>query len=196
MFRVLTFLAVWAFVSTLLVPPLAAQESPIATPQLAFPYVPNGERYADTGPWYGTIILQNPEAVPLTAELRTTSGTVLRTVVIDPHAPAVISAEQLFGTCRQYRTLVRNHQPDGIDKVTLPTATLSVDRIEIPGFQAGLDYTWQVLGAELQIDWSPPGWEPLGEYQVTVIDCPDGQPVIIALLDPPAALLADASACT
>ncbi|MFN3337809.1 MAG: hypothetical protein ACK42I_09960, partial [Thermomicrobium sp.] len=41
-----------------------------------------------------------------------------------------------------------------------------------------------------------PGWEPLGEYQVTVIDCPDGQPVIIALLDPPAALLADASACT
>jgi len=195
--RVLSLLAVWCvlFPFLALVDPVAAQESPVATPRLAFPYVPNGERYADTGPWYGTIILQNPEAVPLTVELRTTSGTALRTVVIDPHASSVVSAEQLFGTCRQYRTVVRQHQPDGIDEVTLPTATLSVDRIEIPSFQAGIDYTWQVLGAELQIDWSLAGWEPAGEYQVMVIDCPDGQPVIITLLDPPTALTADASAC-
>lgn len=140
-------------------------------------------------------MLQNPEAVPITVELRTPSGTTRRTIVIDPHAFATVSAEQLFGTCRQYRTVVRQHWPDGIDEITLPTATLSIDRIEIPGFQAGIDYTWQVLGAELQIDWSLPGWEPAGQYQVIVIDCPDGQPVIIALLDPPAALLADPSAC-
>ncbi|MCM8745479.1 hypothetical protein NET03_02940 [Thermomicrobium sp. CFH 73360] len=177
------------------VDPSFAQDSAPPTPRLAFPYVPNGEHYADTGPWYGTIILQNPEAAPLTVELRTTSGTLLRTVALDPHASTIVSAEQLFGACRRYRTVIRKHQPDGIDTVFLPTISLSVDRVEIPGFQVGIDYTWQVLGAELQIDWSLPGWEPTGEYEVVVVDCPDGQPVLIALLDPPAALMADASAC-
>jgi len=182
---------------TIVVPPVAAQErAPDSPPMLLFPFVPNGEHYGDTGPWYGTLVLQNPESVPLTVELRTTSGQLLRTVTIDPHAHAVVPPNQLFtGACRQYPATVRVHELDGIDRIHLPTAALSVDRIEIAGFREGVDFRWGVLGDEVWIDWSLPGWEPTAPYIVLVIDCPDGQPVALHLVAPTNALQSDASSC-
>jgi hypothetical protein len=153
------------FVSVLLlcalvVPPVAAQESaPDSPPVLLFPFVPNGEYYGDTGPWYGTLVLQNPESVPLTVELRTAGGQRLRTVTVDPHAHAIVLPSQLFtGACRQYPATVRVHELDGIDRIRLPSAALAVDRIEIAGFQEGIDFRWGALADEVWIDWSLPGW--------------------------------------
>jgi hypothetical protein len=190
------------FVSVLLlcalvVPPIAAQESaPDSPPVLLFPFVPNGEHYGDTGPWYGTLVLQNPESVPLTVELRTAGGQRLRTVTVDPHAHAIVLPSQLFtGACRQYPATVRVHELDGIDRIRLPTAALAVDRIEIAGFQEGIDFRWGALADEVWIDWSLPGWEPTAPYTVLVIDCPDGQPVALHLVAPTDALQGDAASC-
>lgn len=171
-----------------------------ATPQqlpttLVVPFVPNGETYGDTGPWYGTIALQNPETVPLDFTLRTTSGTELKTVRVEPRAHATVTARELFGTCRRYPATVRQHTTDGLDRVNLPTSALTVDRVEIAGYQPGIDYTWGALAGEVWIDWSPAGWEPEGPYTATIVDCPDGQPVIITATAPVDALVSDASAC-
>ncbi|MCS7050522.1 MAG: hypothetical protein NZL87_02795, partial [Thermomicrobium sp.] len=198
--RLLFCLFLFPLFSTVLLSPQRSvtAQSPLVQPApstLVFPFVPNGEHYGDTGPWYGTVIVQNPESVSVTVEVRTADGSLSRPVTIDPQSHAVLAASQLFGACRYYRTVVRRHDPDGIDVVFLPTTTLAVDRIEIAGFQPGLDFTWQVLADELQIDWSLPGWEPSGEYVVTVVDCPDGQPLFITLLDAANALASDPTAC-
>ncbi len=161
----------------------------------AFPFVPNGEHYGGTGPWYGTVVLQNPEAVPLDLDLRTANGTLLRTVRVEPRAHATVAASDLFGPCRSYPATVRQHTPDGIDRVVLPTATLAVDRVEVAGFQPGVDFTWSALADEVLLDWSLPGWEPQGTYTVTIVDCPDGQPILVTASAPSGALAADATAC-
>ncbi|MCX2728177.1 hypothetical protein OO015_11815 [Thermomicrobium sp. 4228-Ro] len=171
-----------------------------ATPQqlpttLVVPFLPNGEHYGDTGPWYGTIALQNPESVPLDLTLRTTSGAELKTVRVEPHAHATVTASELFGTCRRYPATVRQHTTDGLDRVDLPTAALHVDRVEIAGYQPGIDYTWGALAGEVWIDWSPPGWEPEGPYTAIIVDCPDGQPVVITATAPVDALASDTTAC-
>jgi len=174
----------------------ARAASPVSfSTTLALPFVPNGETYGETGPWYGTVVLQNPESVPLELTLRTTSGSELKTVRVEPRAHAVVGASELFGTCRQYPATVRQHAPDGIDRVTLPTATLSVERVVIAGFQPGIDYTWGTLAGEVWIDWSLPGWEPEGPYTVTIVDCPDGQPVLVTATAPSGALASDPAAC-
>jgi len=176
-------------------PPIAAATPASSPTPLAIPFVPNGETYGDTGPWYGTIVLQNPESVPLEFTLRTASGTELQTVRVEPHAHTTVTASELFGTCRQYPATVRQHTTDGLDRVYLPTSTLTVDRVEIAGYQPGVDYTWGQLAGEVWIDWSLPGWEPHGPYTATLVDCPDGQPVLVTVTAPTAALATDTSAC-
>lgn len=160
--------------------PVSAQEG-APTSRFLVPFLPNGERYGESGPWYGTVVLQNSQDFPITVSVRTLAGTLLNTITVDPRSPAFLPSSALFGTCREYRTRVSRHQPDGIDVIELPTSTLAVDRLEITGFAEGVDFAWQKLGSELQIDWSLPGWEPTGPYDVVVRDCPDGQPLMLSL---------------
>lgn len=145
------------------------------------PFVPNGERYGDTGPWYGTVLLQNPGEAPITVEVWTLSNEILTSVTVTPHSQAAVPATRLFGSCREYRTTVRNHQVDGRDVIVLPTAGLAIDEVLIPPFTVNVDYTWSALAGELQIDWSLPGWEPSGPYDIVVRDCPSGQALRLVL---------------
>lgn len=41
---------------------------------LFFPFVPNGSSIGDTGPWYGSVTVQNLEAEPVTLRFATTAA--------------------------------------------------------------------------------------------------------------------------
>ncbi|HLI76200.1 MAG TPA: hypothetical protein VKV02_04575, partial [Acidobacteriaceae bacterium] len=78
---------------------LAADNSPAGTGAqwIFFPWVPNGEKIGDTGPWYGSVIIQNIEDSPVTLNFGKTAGGVdlTMTATVQPHASYIYSASAL-----------------------------------------------------------------------------------------------------
>ncbi len=57
-------------VAGLTVAPAGAQTGPEwPDTSIFFPYVPNGEELAGTGPWFGTVTVQNVEGDPIVVEV-------------------------------------------------------------------------------------------------------------------------------
>ncbi|HLI51886.1 MAG TPA: hypothetical protein VKU87_08820, partial [Thermomicrobiaceae bacterium] len=65
-----------------------------------FPWVPNGETVAGTGPWYGSATIQNTEDAPVNIYFGLTTGGIMlpQTATIQPHAAYTFTAADLFGT--------------------------------------------------------------------------------------------------
>ncbi|HET9015487.1 MAG TPA: hypothetical protein VFN57_07820 [Thermomicrobiaceae bacterium] len=63
---------------------------------LYFPFVPNGAMMNGTGPWYGTVTVQNLEDVPINISLTNTgTATVATTAPLNPKASKTFSAASL-----------------------------------------------------------------------------------------------------
>ncbi|HLI50490.1 MAG TPA: hypothetical protein VKU87_01760, partial [Thermomicrobiaceae bacterium] len=61
-----------------------------------FPWVPNGETLNNSNPWYGSIVIQNIESVPVNIAIGATAGGAMPMVAtIQPHASYTFSASQL-----------------------------------------------------------------------------------------------------
>ncbi|HLI52404.1 MAG TPA: hypothetical protein VKU87_11435 [Thermomicrobiaceae bacterium] len=67
-----------------------------------YPWVPNGETVDNTGPWYGSITIQNVEDSPIQVTFGPTGGTgalanVVQNAIINAHAAYTFSAADIFG---------------------------------------------------------------------------------------------------
>src|SRR5579875_868183 len=69
-----------------------------------FPWVPNGEKVDSTGPWYGSITIQNLEDSPIVLTFGPTAGStggaltnVTQNAIVQAHAAYTFTASQIFG---------------------------------------------------------------------------------------------------
>ncbi|HLI51885.1 MAG TPA: hypothetical protein VKU87_08815, partial [Thermomicrobiaceae bacterium] len=65
-----------------------------------FPWVPNGETVDKTGPWYGSVTIQNVENSPIQLTFGPTAGglsAVTQTAIVNAHAAYTFSAADIFG---------------------------------------------------------------------------------------------------
>ncbi|HVX31161.1 MAG TPA: DUF4815 domain-containing protein, partial [Nitrolancea sp.] len=77
----------------------AADTSPAGTESqwIFFPYVPNGEMLDGTGPWYGTVTIQNTENFRVIISFGQTASGIDNSMstTLEPHASKTFSADQL-----------------------------------------------------------------------------------------------------
>ncbi|MCM8750706.1 DUF4815 domain-containing protein, partial [Thermomicrobiaceae bacterium CFH 74404] len=166
-----------------------------------FPHIPNGvDLEAGNGPWYGVITVQNLEDFAVDLELLAPgTGDVLTTATLNPHASKTFSAASLgiedgaagavyvtarlqdldavleAGRCRSTSFFItRGSDAGGSDTFSAEPAFATPDRARVVGFTLNTDYSVEIDGSDVTIDWSPNGDEPAADqgYVVNVWDCP------------------------
>mgnify|MGYP001347355106 CR=1 FL=1 len=180
-------LAVSAFASLAVAPAGAVVENP--QPVLYVPFLPNGEDMAGTGPWYGTITVQNLSGQTVTAQLKdATQTTTLGTLILNPYASATVSSGTLFGTGpgggvvittpSSFSLSVTHGVADRTDTISNPCGVASATVASVSQgatvFTSPADYSATVSATTIQIDWSADGNEPAsGSTYTVVVDCPE-----------------------
>lgn len=79
------------------------------TELVALPWVPNGETMSNTGPWYGSVTVQNIEAFRIWITFNQTAGGVINnllTTTLEPFASKTFSAAQLGIPANSYAGVV------------------------------------------------------------------------------------------
>jgi len=154
--------------------PAPAQQGPQNPGQNAifFPWVPNGETLNGTGPWYGTVTVQNLNNAEITVDFHkpgdSSSSTPILSTVLEPFASKTLSAAQLgisspggavvaLAECSETVT-VTHGALDSTDTVTAPVDTATPNIVVKQGsttYVSGTDYTIQNLTSTgFQINWN------------------------------------------
>lgn len=144
-----------------------------------------------TGPWFGTVTVSNSSSYPVVTEIATPDGTALATFTLPAFAASTFSSLTLLGaengrglvvqgveaeTCAteavQRFTVTRGLTPGTADTVELPVPD-GVDVSSVIVSQGtvffDVEYDWSQVGTVLNVDWSPPGAEPVANSVYAVL---------------------------
>ncbi len=161
--------------------------------QLVVPYLPNNETLAGTGPWHGVLQIANASAFPVLVTITRADGTPLTVLPLTGNGTMSIAAASLFGTnpggglllagqemgaCApqavQQFTVTRGTNANTADVVALAVPS-GINVTDVSVFQgttwyaSPAAYTWNQVGTNLNVDWSPAGAEPTGGSTYTVL---------------------------
>ncbi|WP_038038163.1 DUF4815 domain-containing protein [Thermorudis peleae] len=184
--------------------PAPAQQGPQNPGQNAifFPWVPNGETLNGTGPWYGTVTVQNLNNAEITVDFHkpgdSSSSTPILSTVLEPFASKTLSAAQLgisspggalvaLAECSETVTITHGAL-DSTDTVTAPVDTATPNIVVKQGsttYVSGTDYAIQNLTSTgFQINWNTIGNvnanepAPGSQYKVSFNLAPGACPAI------------------
>jgi hypothetical protein len=165
-------LAVSAFAS-LTVAPAGAQVGPeFPDTTIYFPFVPNGEVLAGTGPWFGAIAIQNVEGTAIVVEVyRAGTSAPVSRAQVNANGSRVWTSGDIFGSASSGTFFpVRGTPANTADVISLgscqPTS-ISVRQGDTR-YSSPSDYTYTISGSTLTINWAPAGAEPAGGTSYTV----------------------------